>query len=93
MSSLRFEWDEAKNLLNQRKHGIGFDEASRVFDDPLYITAPERVEDGEQRWQTLGLVNGLMLLMVAHTVREADSEEYPVEIIRIISHCTGDMAL
>ncbi|HWG17752.1 MAG TPA: BrnT family toxin [Acidobacteriaceae bacterium] len=46
MSSLRFEWDEAKNLLNQRKHGIGFDEASRVFDDPLYITAPERVEDG-----------------------------------------------
>jgi uncharacterized DUF497 family protein len=87
MSSLRFEWDEAKDRLNQKKHVIGFDEARRVFEDPLYISAPERVEeDGELRWQTFGRVNGVLLLMVAHTMREetTDDEEL-IEVIRVIT--------
>lgn len=85
MSSLRFEWDEAKNLANQRKHGVSFEQASRVFDDPLYVSAPERVEDGEERWQTFGRVDGTLLLMVAHTSREEEGGGEIVETIRIIT--------
>jgi len=45
----------------------------------------ERIEGGEQRWQTLGLVGAFLLLMVAHTVREEYEEGTLVEVIRIIS--------
>jgi uncharacterized protein (DUF4415 family) len=34
----RFEWDESKNVANQQKHGISFEDASEVFGDPLYVT-------------------------------------------------------
>jgi uncharacterized protein len=82
---MRFEWDEAKNLSNQRKHGVSFEEASAVFLDPLYVSVQDRVEDGETRWQTLGMVEDLLLLTVAHTVRETSDEGITVEVIRIIS--------
>jgi uncharacterized protein len=35
---MRFEWEEAKNLSNQRKHGVSFEQASAVFHDPLYVS-------------------------------------------------------
>jgi len=82
---MRFEWDEAKNLANRRKHGVSFEQASRVFCDPLYVSVRDRVESGEERWQTLGLVGGFLLLIVAHTVREERDEGTSVEVIRIIS--------
>lgn len=85
MPEIRFEWDEAKNLSNQRKHGVRFEEASLVFLDPLFVSVKERIEDGEQRWQTFGLVEGCLLLMVAHTAREVDEHGETVEVIRIIS--------
>jgi len=67
---VRFEWDETKNLSNRRKHGVSFEEACQVFLDPLYVSVQDRIEGGESRWQTLGLVEGVLLLTVAHTVRE-----------------------
>lgn len=85
MTGLRFEWDQAKNLSNQRKHGVSFEEASQVFLDPLYVSAQDRIEGGERRWQTLGIVGGLLLLMVGHTVQEEDEGGAAVEAIRIIS--------
>ena len=84
MSRIEFEWDKAKNLSNRRKHGVSFEEASQVFDDPLYTSVPERVEDGDQRWQTFGRVDKV-LLMTAHTLREECAEDEPIEIIRIIT--------
>ena len=83
MTRIRFEWDEAKNLANRRKHGVSFEEASRVFLDPFYFSLYERIEDGEERWQTFGLVGGL-LLMAAHTVGE-EGGAGPLEVIRIIT--------
>jgi uncharacterized DUF497 family protein len=80
-----FEWDEAKNLVNQRKHGISFQLASQVFLDPLFVSLKERIQDGEQRWQTFGEVEGCLLVMVAHTVREEDAHGTTIEVIRIIS--------
>ena len=52
---MRFAWDENKNRSNQRKHGVSFETAKLVFDDPLHLTRLERIENGEERWQTLGL--------------------------------------
>ena len=78
---LRFEWDPRKNAANRSKHGISFETACRVFEDPLVLSIPDRVEDGEQRWQSIGRVGGLVLLLVAHTVTKAENEE----VIRIIS--------
>jgi uncharacterized DUF497 family protein len=77
-----FEWDEAKNLSNERKHGIRFEQAVLAFLDPLVISRKDRVKGGEDRWQTFGRVEGLLLLLVAHTVRNEDPRE---EVIRIIS--------
>ncbi|MFO7542356.1 MAG: BrnT family toxin [Thiobacillus sp.] len=77
-----FSWDNAKNARNQRKHGVGFEAATLVFDDPWHISRLDRIEDGEQRWQTLGTAGSVVLLLVAHTWHEAESG---AEHIRIIS--------
>ena len=85
MTGVRFEWDEAKDLSNQRKHGVSFEDASEVFRDPLFESLKDRIQDGEQRWQTYGKVGNRLLMMVAHTVREEDAHGATIEIIRIIS--------
>jgi len=86
MITPRFEWDEAKNLSNQRKHdGVSFEEAQQVFQDPLHVSVQDRVEGGEPRWQTIGAVQGFLILVVAHTIAEEDADGGSVEIIRIIS--------
>ena len=83
---VRFAWDETKNRSNQRKHGgIAFEMAVQVFRDPFRLTRHDRIEGGEERWQTLGVVHGVTVLLVAHTITEDDDEGEPVEVIRIIS--------
>jgi uncharacterized protein len=87
---LRFEWDENKNQANRRKHGLSFHEASHVFFDPLHVTEPERVEDGEFRWKTIGMAAGFSILVVAHTTIDYDEDGHLVEVIRIISARRAD---
>ncbi len=81
MTEYRFTWDRAKNLSNRRRHGIDFELATRVFLDPLHASVQDRIEGREMRWQTMGEVDGMMIVVVAHT----SAEEGTVEIIRIIS--------
>ena len=79
---MRCEWDEAKNKINERKHGISFETATRVFGDPNIVQYVERIEGGEERWQAIGYVGGsLLLLTVVHTWAEKGTEE----VVRIIS--------
>jgi uncharacterized DUF497 family protein len=85
VEGLRFEWDEAKNLSNQRKHGVSFEKASAVFLDPFYVSAQDRIEDGEPRWQAIGMVEDLLILTVAHAVREEEADGTLVDVFRIIS--------
>jgi uncharacterized DUF497 family protein len=85
VTGIRFEWDAAKNLINQRKPGISFEEASQVFLDTLFISVKDRVEDGEQRWRTYGEIEGCMLMMVAHTVRNVEENGGTIEVMHIIS--------
>ena len=75
-------WDEVKDASNQRKHGVSFELAQLVFDDPLHISRQDRIENQEERWQTLGVVDGVVLLLVAHTWGETENGQ---EHIRIIS--------
>lgn len=77
-----FEWDTKKAEINFRKHGIRFEEAARVFNDPFAISQQDRIENGEHRWQTIGMAYVGLLLLVAHTVRLEDED---IEIVRIIS--------
>ena len=76
---MEFTWDERKNRVNQRKHGISFETAISVFDDPFQVSRQDRVEEGEARWQTIGMVANMHILLVAHSVEEDDS------MIRILS--------
>lgn len=76
-----FEWDEKKNQSNLAKHGIDFETAQLIFDDPNCVTFIERTKDGEPRWHAIGLVYGLIVLVVVHTYRDTGTHE----LIRIIS--------
>jgi uncharacterized protein len=79
---VEFEWNERKAASNLRKHGISFPVATRVFLDPKRI---EQVDDreayGEDRFVTVGLVDGIELF-VAYTLR--------TDSIRIISARKAD---
>ena len=77
---MRFTWDALKDRSNRRKHGIGFDTASRVFLDPMHLTRQDRVVENEARWQTIGRVDGVLLVLVAYAVMNEEEE-----VIRIIS--------
>jgi uncharacterized DUF497 family protein len=76
---VEFTWDERKNRVNKRKHGISFETAIPVFDDPFHVSRQDREEEGEARWQTIGTIRGVHILLVAHTVEEDDT------LIRILS--------
>jgi uncharacterized DUF497 family protein len=69
---LRFEWDEDKARRNLAKHGIAFDLAKRVWDDPMHVIIPDRIDENEMRWHALGVVGAETLLVVVHVYRGHD---------------------
>ena len=80
---LQFEWDEAKARANEKKHGVSFDDGVQIFEDPYVISEHDRIEDGELRWQSVGMIEGMLVVLVAHT--SEIFAENDVEVIRIIS--------
>jgi hypothetical protein len=85
--TLRFRWDEAKAVANRRKHRISIEMAARVFADPFALSDQDRIEGGEYRWQTIGSIEGVVVLLVAHTV---DDENHDIPVITIISARRAD---
>ena len=85
MNEAVFVWDESKNLINQAKHNVSFETASRVFTDPFVLIDQDRIENGELRWQAWGIVDGSLFLLVAFVSMDEEDEDGPVEVIRIIS--------
>ena len=75
---MEFEWDETKAQSNLARHGVSFEEAKTVFDDPLFVEAydPDHSED-EHRYVIVGESHMLRLLVVSYTDRD--------ETTRIIS--------
>lgn len=84
MSDLEFEWDESKNISNQRKHGVSFSDARTVFTDQFarLIADPDHSDD-EDRFILLGTSINSRLLVVCHCIRLDDS-------IRIVSARKAD---
>jgi uncharacterized DUF497 family protein len=65
---MKFEWDEEKAKANVSKHGVSFDEAKTVFDDPLYVDFfdPDHSDD-EERYIIVGHSGRNRLLVVSYT--------------------------
>ena len=69
LAAERFEWDEAKASANQAKHGVSFPDAAHVFDDLSRLEWFDDREDyGEDRFVTIGLVEGREIVVV-YTMR------------------------
>jgi hypothetical protein len=68
--ALQFLCDPEKAAANERWHGVGFQEATTAFDDPLSVTIPDPDHSIEEpRFLLLGLSTRGRLLVVAHTER------------------------
>ncbi len=53
---MEFDWDEAKNLENIRKHEIDFADVPAIFDSEMLIELDERFDYGEDRWFGIGFL-------------------------------------
>jgi uncharacterized protein len=72
-----FEWNEAKNRSNIRKHGLDFADAEEMFRGVLFVDTDNREDYGESRWIGIGAIHGRVAVVV-FTERDPDT-------IRIIS--------
>jgi len=79
---MRWVWDADKDAANRAKHRLSYATAIRVFDDPLHLSTPDPHPDRD-RWQTIGLVGGVVLLVV-HTLPDEVADE-DAAVGRIIS--------
>ena len=73
---MHFEWDKGKARSNLAKHGVSFELARRVWDDPLHVILPDHVEDGELRWH----VGSVTVLVVVHVYPD-ERDETKIRII------------
>ena len=73
---MHFTWHESKRQVTLQRRGLDFAQAEQVFVGPTFTFEDDREEYGEQRWVTLGLLNGIVLVIV-HTEN--------VDEIRVIS--------
>lgn len=74
-----FEWDEDKNASNKKKHGIGFEEAIEVFNDPNCLELFDRIHSSEleDRYICIGDIGGLLIVFVVYEDRRG--------VVRVIS--------
>ncbi len=80
MQDLRFDWDQRKNVHNQRKHGVSFEEAETVFlDDQAVLLDDPDHSSREDRFILLGLSAAVRVLVVCHCYRASG------DVIRLIS--------
>ena len=80
MDDQRFEWDEGKSRVNQKKHGVSFDEARTAFlDENARVMSDPDHSTNEDRFILLGLSIRLRVVVVCHCYRENE------DVIRIIS--------
>ena len=80
METLKFEWDENKNTINKKKHGLSFETAKEVFfdDDAVLFDDPDHSID-EERFLIIGMLKSSKICIVSHCYRDESN------IIRIIS--------
>jgi len=68
---MEFEWDDAKGVINYRKHRVSFHEATTSFDDPFVIIFYDEGHSmSEDRWIAIGISDRGRLLVVSHAYSE-----------------------
>ncbi len=78
----QIDWNPSKAALNLRKHGISFDAAATVFLDPMARTMTDSDHDDmEERWITMGVTGGGVVLVVVHTWQDLTANSARVRII------------
>ena len=91
---LRFEWDEKKNIINIKKHGVSFEEAEKVFFDPEYYEMYDEIHSLlEKRWIIIGFAGSKLLKVVFTEVPAMNTADNTMKrngIIRIISARKAD---
>jgi len=80
MDIIKFEWDEKKNEINKKKHGLSFEEAKEVFgdEDAILFDAPDHPLE-EDRFLIIGAIKSTKICIVSHCYRDNDN------VIRLIS--------
>ncbi|MBC7987034.1 MAG: BrnT family toxin [Sphingomonadaceae bacterium] len=63
---MQWIWDAPKARRNLKDHGVSFEAAALVFDDPMFVSEPDPYPD-EDRWRAIGRVH-LSTLFVVHTL-------------------------
>lgn len=78
-----FEWDPAKAIANHSKHDVTFEQAAMVFKDPMAMSLfdAENSEAEEDRWVTLGMVDGQHYLVVVHTYKAQHEHSVTIRLI------------
>jgi hypothetical protein len=76
---MKFEWDEAKNKQNIKKHGFDFADAAELFtgSDPFLVNLDACEGHGEDRWKGIGMLQGVVVVVIVFTERD--------DTIRLIS--------
>ena len=85
---MQWTWDPEKAAANKRKHGVSFELAARVFDDPFSRTLPDPYPDKE-RWRTIGKPSSAssLLLFIVHTwPDDADDNGRIISAREAVSH-------
>lgn len=80
---MNFTWDEAKNEINIRKHGLDFVDVHQVFAGPVLEKLDGRFDYGEERWIAIGLLRGILCVVVVYVESRKGT-------MRIISFRKGD---
>ena len=83
---MQYEWDETKRLQNLKDHGIDFADAHKVFAGPTFTYEDDRFSYGEQRFVTLGLLQGIPISLV-HT--ESGEVIRPISFRKATTHETA----
>jgi|ERR1700722_11469806 uncharacterized DUF497 family protein len=77
-----FEWDPAKARTNLNKHGVDFEAAAKLFQDPLAITIPDTEHsETEPRWITLGKDATGRYVLVVHTFEQLSNDRARIRMI------------
>jgi uncharacterized DUF497 family protein len=61
---MTYEWDEVKNRLNIRKHGIDFLDVPSMFQQPMVTFLDQRADYGEERWIGIGVLKTTIAVIV-----------------------------
>jgi hypothetical protein len=78
----QFEWDELKAAANVRKHGVSFELASTVFNDPRLLSIADlEHSEAEERWFSVGCASNGAMLSIVYVWSESDPATTKIRLI------------